>query len=119
MLIEYTPKEFLTLRKTNPEYKDIYTMGVYILYNQTKKKYYVGQSSNLFDRVFLHFNGRGNGDVYFDYKSGDIFSIRLYKFDPNQFRDLNEFEYHFIRIYESNDTGYNRQAGNRTRQVSK
>ncbi len=41
--------------------------GVYILYNQTKNMYYVGQGKSVFQRINSHFTGHGNGDVYADY----------------------------------------------------
>ena len=51
--------------------------GVYILYNQSKNMHYVGQSLKVFDRVNPHFTGKGNGNVYADYKCGDSFEIKM------------------------------------------
>ena len=31
----------------------------------------------IFDRVNAHFTGKGNGDVYADYKYGDEFIIKM------------------------------------------
>lgn len=33
----------------------------------------MGQGKAVLDRVNHHFSGRGNGDVYADYKYGDFF----------------------------------------------
>ena len=35
----------------------------------------MGQGKAVLDRVNHHFSGRGNGDVYADYKYGDFFTI--------------------------------------------
>ena len=115
-MIEYSVDEFLTLRRQGAV--PLLSASVYFLKNIHNNKVYIGQSEKPLDRVFTHFTGRGNGDVYADYKYGADFLVRFYVFDPNQFRDINELEYHLIRIYESDKTGYNRQAGNRTRQFS-
>ena len=64
--IKVTPKEFFSLRKNSETFP-----GVYLLYNHTKKIYYVRQSRSVYSRVNNHFTGHGNGDVYADYKYGD------------------------------------------------
>lgn len=111
---EYIVDSFLTLRDNKDG--EGWESGVYLICNKDRKKYYVGQGIQPNQRVFQHFNGSGNGDIYVDYKNGDEFTIRFYPFNPHQFIDLNELEYHLIRIYEADKTGYNRKAGNRTRQ---
>lgn len=113
-MVTYTIDELLLLRKEKACIG--VTSGAYLICNTTKQKYYVGQSEKPVDRVSLHFTGRGNGDVYVDYKNGDAFTVRFYDLDTNHFRDLNELEYHLIRIYEARSKGYNRQGGNTTRQ---
>lgn len=112
---ELSVEDFLIFRKENK--LSSWSDGVYLLGNKTKNKFYVGQSINVKDRIFAHFSGRGNGDVYADYIHDDQFIVRYYEFNKNQFRDINELEYHLIRIYEANKTGYNRQQGNRVRVV--
>lgn len=113
-MIIYGIEEYLRLRKEKA--CEGFEAGVYLICNTAKQKYYVGQSACPADRVFTHFTGRGNGDIYMDYKMGDIFSVRIYTLDRNSFRDLNELESHLIRIYEARSKGYNRQKGNRTHQ---
>lgn len=117
-MVTYTIDEYLKLRKSKSDFQNKHSKGVYMLINETKRKYYVGQSEEMSERAFVHLTGRGNGDVYLDYKLGDEFSVRFYELNTNQFIDLNELEYHLIRIYQANETGYNRQAGNRTRNYS-
>lgn len=108
---ELSVEDFLVFRKENKlsDWSD----GVYLIGNKTKNRFYVGQSINVKNRLFTHFSGRGNGDVYVDYIQGDKFIVRYYDFNKHQFRDINELEYHLIRIYDANVTGYNRQQGNR------
>ena len=110
---EHDVSDFLELRKQNK--LDDWLEGVYLIKNKTKNKFYVGRSINVKDRLFTHFTGRGNGDVYFDYRSGDSFMVRYYPFNPNQYRSIDELEYHLIRIYQASEIGYNRQKGNKVR----
>lgn len=102
------PARFFALRKKNP--LDI--PGVYILYNRTKNKYYVGQAKKLFFRINQHFMGHGNGDVYADYKYGDDFLIRWVPLEDSGFPNLNSLEKHNILKYDAVSSGYNRTAGN-------
>lgn len=108
--VRLTVREFLAIRLKLPVEK-----GVYLLKNKTLTKYYAGQSDDMVSRITSHFAGRGNGDVYHDYKLGHEFEIHFYFLDTNQFLDLNELEHHVIRVYECVETGYNRKKGNKTR----
>lgn len=83
--------------------------GVYILFNITQNKYYVGQSRNIFKRVNNHFTGKGNGDVYADYKYGNNFEITLVKCPIDE---LNKTEKYYIEIFDSYHNGYNKNKGN-------
>lgn len=73
---EYTVDDFLTMRRDGTlEYIE---QAVYLIKNLDKSMYYIGQSVHPHDRVFAHFVGRGNGDVYVDYRNGDSFIVRFY-----------------------------------------
>lgn len=87
--------------------------GVYVLYNQSKNMYYVGQAKKILDRVNAHFTGHGNGDVYADYKYGDSFEISMIALENSGFRTLNELERCTIKRYNAFSKGYNRTRGNR------
>ena len=87
--------------------------GVYILYNQTKNKYYVGQGKQLLNRVNMHLTGSGNGRVYADYKYGDRFTIQLIPLQGSGYHSLNELERVAISRYEAYSKGYNRTRGNK------
>lgn len=117
---EMTPKEFMKMRNTSfggrgrPSYaltKDF--TGVYILYNKSKNMYYVGQGKQVLNRVNAHFTGKGNGDVYADYKYGDIFSIKMIALNNSGFNSLNELERNTIARYNAFSNGYNKTRGNR------
>ena len=117
--LETTPDEFFKIRKAtlgsnlNKYVTDpIDFSGVYILYNKTKNKYYVGQDKNMFQRVNSHLTGHGNGDVYVDYKTGDEFTVILIALKISGFSTLNELERHFIRYYNAYSQGYNKTRGN-------
>ena len=89
-------------------------VGVYIIYNQTKDMYYVGQAKRLYFRVKQHFTGHGNGDVYADYKYGDAFLIRLITLRESGYDDLDRLERDMIAKYHAYESGYNKNAGNRS-----
>lgn len=108
MMSGITPEEFFIRRKENP----FNVPGVYILFNQTKGKYYVGQATKLSSRINQHFTGHGNGDVYADYKYGDQFLIHWILLAGSGFTDLNALEKHNIAKYNAHDAGYNKTSGN-------
>lgn len=86
--------------------------GIYILYNKTKKLYYVGQGVRVPERVNSHFTGKGNGDVYADYKYGDKFTIRLIPLYKSGFPSLDALERAAIFAYDAFASGYNKTRGN-------
>ena len=87
--------------------------GVYILHNTTKDKYYVGQSQEVFKRVYQHFSGSGNGDVYADYCRGNRFTVKMIALKNSGFSTLNELERYAIDRYDAYTKGYNKTRGNR------
>ena len=118
--MEMTPEEFFQFRdfsfggKGRPKYALHHDFeGIYILYNRTKNMYYVGQAKKIFERVNSHFSGRGNGDVYADYKYGDEFTIKMISFKDSGFDSLNALERAAISKYNAFARGYNKTRGNR------
>ena len=103
-----TPEEFFALREeTEGDF-----VGVYIIYNATKRLYYVGQAKRVLFRVNQHFTGHGNGDVYADYVYRDRFCIKLLKLTESGYDDLDALERDKIKEYHALTIGYNRNAGN-------
>ena len=118
--IEISVSDFLRMRnqtfggRGSSQYvKDKQFPGVYILYNKTKNMYYVGQAQYIFDRVNAHFTGKGNGDVYADYKYGDEFTIKMISLQKSGYVSLNELERHTIMVYDAFSKGYNKTRGNK------
>lgn len=118
--LEMTPEEFMKMRATsfggrgNPSYVLTKNFaGVYILFNQSKDMYYVGQGKQVLNRVNAHFTGKGNGDVYADYKYGDSFTIKMIALENSDFNTLNELERYTIARYDAFSKGYNKTRGNR------
>ena len=103
----YLPDAFI---HTNNKFVDC--EGTYVLYNQQDNKYYVGQAASLKRRLHQHFTGKGNGDVYVDYRLGKPFTIYIFPLDDSQFKTLNEQERHYIAKYRAFETGYNKTHGN-------
>ena len=117
--LEISVSDFFKIRNKSfggkglPQYARRYQFsGVYILFNKTKNMYYVGKAIHIFDRVNAHFTGKGNGDVYADYKYGDEFTIKMISLDKSGYMDLNELERHTIMTYKAFSNGYNKTRGN-------
>jgi len=85
--------------------------GIYVILNKTKELYYVGQSKTVLKRIRCHFTGKGNGDVYADFKYNDQFEVTIHKCSE---WELNEIEKMFIEKYKSSNKfrGYNKTKGN-------
>ena len=117
---EMTPEEFMEMRRYSfggrgrPSYALTKNFaGVYILFNESKNMYYVGQGKQVLNRVNAHFTGKGNGDVYADYKYGDSFKIRMIALENSGFDTLNELERYTISRFDAYSHGYNKTRGNR------
>lgn len=109
-----TPRQFFALRQTYyGRMTDLEFEGVYIIYNINKKMFYVGQSVHVPSRVNAHFTGKGNGDVYADYKYGNRFEIRMVKLRGSGYNRLDDLERELIDMYRCCEKGYNRKKGNR------
>lgn len=109
-----TAKEFMEFREAyyinGKDYE-----GCYLILNASKKdKPYVGQSKTVVARARRHFTPFGNGDIYFDYKSGDELNIRIIPLKGSGFKTLNELEKNLIDVYRAKSKGYNRKNGNKT-----
>lgn len=113
--VELTPQEFMQLRAQTfgERHKKLNFEGVYIIFNATKNKYYVGQGKKVLDRVNMHFTGKGNGDIYADYKYGDEFTIKIIGLKRSGYRSLNALERDTIATYDAYAKGYNKTKGNR------
>ena len=118
--LEMTPEEFLEMRNKSfggrgrPRISQKYNFeGVYIILNQSKNMYYIGQGKEVLNRINSHFTGKGNGDVYADYKYGDTFIIKMISLEGSGYSSLNDLERHTIFTYNSYNNGYNKTRGNR------
>lgn len=106
-----SPREFMRARSALTRNGDF--TGIYVIHNKTKDKYYVGQSVRVVGRVRQHLMGRGNGDVYADYKYGDKFEINLVSLRESGYDSLDALERDTIKAYGAYTKGYNRTRGNR------
>lgn len=97
----------------NEFYEAFYQMkivGVYVLYNKNKNKYYVGRSQNIVSRVKAHLEGRGNAHLFADLKYGDEFLVHLIEYE-SKFYDTAEQEKYYIQVFDSYRNGYNKTRG--------
>lgn len=88
-------------------------MGCYVIHNLTNNMYYVGQATHVPQRVNAHFTGKGNGDVYADYRYNNQFEIYLVDIATTNYRRLDDLERDLISLYDSYNQGYNKTHGNR------
>lgn len=87
--------------------------GVYIIWNKTLDKYYVGQSKNLFKRIFTqHFNKGDVKNIIFakDWYNNDEFKFK-YEFVETK-DELDQLEKYYIEYYNTFINGYNGTGGN-------
>lgn len=87
-------------------------VGVYVIYNENRNMYYVGQAKKLFFRINQHFTGHGNGDVYADYKIGNNFKIMIIPLSDSGYKDIDLLEKDMIQKYNAYECGYNKTKGN-------
>ena len=103
-----TPAEFFEIKR----FQQGDSVGVYIIRNESKDMYYVGQAKRMFFRINQHFTGHGNGDLYADYKYGDSFSIRIINLTDSGYSDIDLLEKDLIASYHAEEYGYNKTKGN-------
>ena len=85
-------------------------VGIYVIYNETKNKYYVGQAKQIFKRVRDHF---AVDDIVRDRIAGDKFEVKFLTANEldGDYR-LDHIEKTGILIYNSDRAGYNKTNGN-------
>ena len=111
--LEMVPGDFLEMRNAsfggrgNPKYANNFNFtGVYIVFNHTKNLYYIGQGQKVFDRINSLFIGKGNSDVYYDYKRGDQFTIKTLSLRGSGFTSLDSLKKHTIDKYTNHSKSY-------------
>lgn len=97
--IAASAEEFMSQRKALTQQGEI--TGIFIVHNATKDLYYVGQSAKAIDRAAIQFLGRGNCDVYADYKYGDSFNVRIIQLSESGYESLNELKRAAIQALEA------------------
>ena len=109
-----TPSEFFALRSSyRGHLQDFDFMGCYITHNLRNGKYYIGQATHVPQRVNAHFTGKGNGDVYADYRYGHPFEIQLIDITTTTYRRLDDMERELIDMFDACSVGYNKTKGNK------
>lgn len=106
MALDMSPKEFNKLRNKRSMLIQNAVMGkkqaaVYVLRNETKDKYLVGQSQDAYNRVNMHLTGAGDDAVYKDYKSGDSFRISIITLGDTDYSNLTDLEKEYLKKYAS------------------
>lgn len=97
--IAASAEEFMAQRKVLTQQGEI--TGIFIVHNATKDLYYIGQSAKAIDRAAIQFLGRGNCDVYADYKYGDSFSVRIVPLSESGYESLDELKRTAIQVLKA------------------
>ena len=92
-------EEFMSWRRALLQQGEV--TGIFIVHNATKDLYYVGQSAKAIDRAALQFLGRGNCDIYADFKYGDAFNVRIVPLSTSGYESLNELKRTAIKKLEA------------------
>ncbi|USI66747.1 GIY-YIG nuclease family protein [Lactococcus petauri] len=87
--------------------------GIYIITNEDNKKVYVGQAKKVLSRLTQHFQGRGNPDIYADFKYGASQTIQTLSLAHSGYASLDKLEKDYILRYDACANGYNKTVGNR------
>ena len=86
------------------------TMGIYVLYNETKDKYYVGQSKEVYTRIKKHFEIE---PIALDYCNGDVIKVKILSAsEMDADYRIDHIEKTGIEIFDANTKGYNKTIGN-------
>ena len=85
-------------------------VGVYVIYNETRNKYYVGQAKQIHARIRKHFQVE---DLARDFLSGDQMHVKFLTANEldNSYR-LDHVEKTGIEIFSADKSGYNKTMGN-------
>lgn len=114
-----TPKQFqhlrISIRPNKERYPDF--AGIYVIWNHTLNKTYVGQSKHVMQRINEHFSGKGRGKtgsamLHRDYDLGDSFFIAVVPIHDASIKNLNALERTAIAKFEAFEKGYNKTRGN-------
>ncbi|MDR0383834.1 MAG: GIY-YIG nuclease family protein [Christensenellaceae bacterium] len=84
-------------------------MGIYLLFNETKKKYYVGQAKAVYSRIKKHFDVE---DIAADFMNGDKIAVKILNAAEidSDYR-IDHIEKTGIELFSGKD-GYNKTNGN-------
>lgn len=89
-------------------------IGVYIIWNKTKNKYYVGQSKDVNNRIYQgHFCSSGPKKFCFfqDWSNNDEFLVKIIPCTTKD--ELDRLEKMYIEQYDAFNSGYNSTGGNK------
>ena len=96
--------------------------GVYIIHNCTKNIFHVGKSEKVCRKINRQFEGYENQTLYYDYKNGDIFRVRIIKLENSNYDDISKLEKDTKEkygeyIHKSNNTNQSKKTNNNTKSI--
>lgn len=75
--------------------------GVYILYNKSKNKYYIGKASKVFRKIERHFAGYENEDIYSEWKQQNEFFVNIVRFENSGYENIDALECDIKKRYST------------------
>lgn len=74
--------------------------GVYVLYNCSRNKYYVGKSGRVLRKIDRQFRGYEDENIYNEYQKGDKFTVRIVSFQNSGYDSIDALEKNLKKQYE-------------------
>lgn len=106
---QFEKKDFIPLEKILNS-SDKGGAGIYILYNENKDKYYVGQAKQINKRIKDHF---AIEDIAKDYLNNDVIKVKYLTLNElNDDYRLDHIEKAAIEAFNADKSGYNKTKGN-------
>lgn len=94
----------------NESYHETYNYaGLYVMYNRTKKKYFIGADDSVMDGVMTHIVGEGYRAIIEDITNADDWVIRFVPIADTRYDNLEALWISGVKAFKSNKKrrGYN------------
>ncbi len=102
-------REYSQDMKSQGRSDELDLVGMFILYNQTKDKYFVGADHRVFDGITWQIDGHGFINVYADIQSGDDWEVRIIPIHKTNYKNIEDMWYDGLSVFRANyeGRGYN------------
>lgn len=88
---------------TEEQYRQANDIGIFILYNLDKEKYYIGMAPLCADAVNREIIGKGSPDIFYEKKNGDEFTVQFYFMAKGSaYKGVSELYHDAFLVYSEN-----------------